>query len=496
MAASLSAQSGAARAHEPLTLAAAVVPAPGMVAVTVDATRSRAPVNRALLGVDGPGPAGAGPAMSALGMSWVRTDVGFEHSYDCSTGSWNPTSLDGRVAQILRMGAQPLLIVDYTPSCLAPIGPVPAPGTVAYEPPDVGTSGGVSDRTVWDGLVDRMASHEIARGVRAFEIWNEPDGTFWYGGLPGYLHLYQDTATVLELAAAAARVHVEVGGPALVFPDWSWIEPFLSFVAAQGLPLDFLSWHYYGNYPLLGPYGPVPKPPVGGPAPWYNPALRAQVYGTQVQQVRAEVAKFPSLRPLLWIDEWNVDAGFDPRQDGPFGAAFAAAVLDSVQGAGIDRMAFFDVADNPADPLGDWGMMTADFVPKPVYRAFAFWHALSGAFVGVGLSPDQSAADSIGRVGAVASLSPRHSLTVLLYDFAPFDPTGGYGTNDPTPFDHLVDLRAVGLKAGSYHWSRMVLDASHAGTVVAQGTVRGPSADIRLQLAGEGLALVSFVPSS
>jgi hypothetical protein len=116
--------------------------------------------------------------------------------------------------------------------------------------------------------------------------------------------------------------------------------------------------------------------------------------------------------------------------------------------------------------------------------------------VAVGLSPDQSAADSIGRVGVVASLSPRHALTVLLYDFAPFDPTGGYGTNDPTPFDHLVDLQAVGLKAGPYHWSRTVQDAAHAGTVVAHGTVRGPSADIRLLLSGEGLALVSLVPSS
>jgi hypothetical protein len=447
------------------------------------------------LGVDGPGPAGANHAVAALGLAWVRADVGFEQSFDCATGTWDPTSLDARVSQILRQGAQPLLIVDYTPSCLAPTVGVPPPGSSAYEPPDTGTSNGVSDQSVWDSLVDHMASHEIANGVRAFEIWNEPDGTFWYGGLPGYLHLYQDTAAVLERSASAARVHVEVGGPALVFPDSTWIEPFLSFVSAQGLPLDFLSWHYYGNYPLIGPYGPVPGPPSVGPPTWYNPAMRAQVYGSQVLQVRAEVAKFPSLRPALWIDEWNVDAGYDPRQDGPFGAAFAAAVLDSVQGAGVDRMAFFDVADSVSDPRANWGMLTAALAPKPVYRAFAFWHALSGKLASVGLEPDQSAADPTGRVGTVASVSPRGSVTVLTYDFAPFDPTGGYGSALPTPFDHLVDVRIVGLRPGVYRWSRAVVDGTHAGAVVAQGTAPGPSAELRFSLAGEGVSLVSLVPS-
>jgi hypothetical protein len=313
---------------------------PGTVTVAVDAGRVASAVNQSLLGVDGPGPAGATRAMASLGMSWVRTDVSFESSYDCSTGKWDPTALDGRVAQIRRQGAAPLLIVDYTPPCLAPFGAAPSPGSTAYEPPDVGSTNGTSDQVVWDDLVRQMAVHEMALGVRAFEIWNEPDGTFWYGGLPGYLHLYQDTATVLEQAATQGGTRIEVGGPALVFSDAAWIEPFLAFVAAQGLSLDFLSWHYYGNYPLLGPIGPLPNPGAPGPPAWYNPALRAQAYGLQVAQVRAELAPFASLRPVLWIDEWNVDAGYDPRQEGPYGAAFAAAVLDSVQGAGLDRMAF------------------------------------------------------------------------------------------------------------------------------------------------------------
>ncbi|MHB8329279.1 MAG: GH39 family glycosyl hydrolase, partial [Acidimicrobiales bacterium] len=338
-------------AASPGQRAKAAAAAAGRVRVTVDAGRQpagAARIDEGLVGVNGPGPASATAAMAGLGLRWVRTDVGFESSYDCATGRWDPTALDARVEQIRAEGASPLLIVDYTPPCLAPLPVVPAPGNITYEPPDVGTQAdGTNDKVIWDGLVEQMAAHEVALGVRAFEVWNEPDGTFWYGGLPGYLNLYADTAPALETGAAeagcstTAGCRIEVGGPALVFPDATWIEPFLSFVSAQHLPLDFVSWHYYADYPLLGPYGPVPSPPPGVMPVWYNPALRAQVYGLQVTQVRAEVAKFPSLHPVLWIDEWNVDAGYDPRQSGPYGAAFVAAVLDSAQSARLDRMTFF-----------------------------------------------------------------------------------------------------------------------------------------------------------
>lgn len=453
-------------------------------------------VNKQLLGVDGPGPTGATASMAALGLRWVRTDVGFDGSYDCATGTWDPSSLDAKVKQIYAEGASPLLIVDYTPPCLAPEPDVPSPGSVTYEPPDVGTHDGVSDQSIWDGLVYQMAVHEIAEGVRSFEIWNEPDGEFWYGGLPGYLHLYQDTATVLEAAAAAAGVSIEVGGPALFFADASWIEPFLAFVAANHLPLDFLSWHYYGDYPALGPDGPIPMPPSVTPPLWYNPALRAQTFGDEVAQVRAEVAAFPQLHPLLWIDEWNVDAGYDARQDGPYDAAFAAAVLDSVQAAGLARMSFFDVSDSTTDQRGDWGMLTADLSPKPVYRAFAYWDDLAPNELPVTLSPDQVASDPVGRVGAVASTGAGGVVTVLVYNFVPYDPTGGYGTVDPTPYDHTVDVLISGLGGGSYLWSRDVVDGSHTGGLVDQGSVIGPTVHESFTLAGEGVTLLTLTPAS
>jgi hypothetical protein len=362
----------------------------------------------------------------------------------------------------------------------------PVPGyNPAYAPPDIG-----ANRAKWDALVARMAAHEIGtKRVPAFEVWNEPDGFFWTGSLAGYLDLYADTATVLSATAARLRAPVEIGGPGLLFADTGWIEPFLATVSAQHLPLDFVSWHWYADYPLFGPMSQLPLPQVGSPY-WYNPALRAQSFGTQVQLVRTEVAKYPSLHPRLWLDEWNADAGYDPRQDGPFAGALVAAALDSVQRVGLDRMCFFFTADDGANPLGNWGLLDSSLRPKPSYQVMRYWHELAGRLVPVALTPDQSLGDVSGRIGAVATLGPTGRLAILVYNFVPYDATGGYGTRDPTPYDGTVRVVVTGLRPRPHPWTEQLVDGSHGGGVVARGMV-GTGGSITVKLAGEGVTLLT-----
>jgi hypothetical protein len=346
-----------------------------------------------------------------------------------------------------------------------------------------------------------MALHEItAEHVRVFEVWNEPDGLFWTGTLAQYLKLYDDTVAAVERAARVAGVQVAVGGPALTFPDVAWIEPFLAHVVAGGLPLDFLSWHYYLDYPALGPTGGIPAPPPGVPPVWYNPFARAQEYGAQVALVRDEAAKYPTLHPKLWIDEWNLDAGYDARHDGPYDAAMAAAVLDSVQGAALDRMSFFKVTDDPG-PTGNWGMLTVGLRPKPVYYAFDFWHRLAGRSLGVAITPDQSASDASGRVGAVASRpgAGNGSVRVLLYDYVPFDATGGNGTHDPTPYDTTARVTVRGLRPGRYGVRASVVDGVHQTPGVRTlGTRSAAGGDgsiaVTLPVPGDSVTLLELDP--
>lgn len=467
-----------------------LLPVSGPVTVQVDTGQTGPAVNEGLIGtnqpVTGTGATAAAHAMSALGVGWARTDMSLDAAYNCGTGAWDPTALDARVQADRAMGGTPELIVDYSPSCMTTFGR-------SSEPPDAGNYGR------WASLVESAAYHEItAEGVRIFEVWNEPDNPeFWEGTEADYLQMYMVTARAVQAAQAAAEkagvpaADVLVGGPGLLFSDPAWLEPFLAFASADNLPVGFVSWHYYGDYPALGPFnqGPVDVPPQlpGNPTYWYNPMTQAQSYGYQVQFVQQLLQAYPALHhPLTVIDEWNLDAGYDPRADTAYDAAFAAAVLDSVQSAGLDRMAFFRVADDRPGTLGNWGMLFSDLSPKPVYSAFLFWHELAGRQVPVALSPDQIAADPVGRIGAVASVATG-GVQVLLYDYVPYDPTGGYGTSDPNAYDHPVTVQLRGLGPGVHAYRLQLVDG--AGTQTTTGFTTGA---VSTELFGESVALLTL----
>jgi hypothetical protein len=471
-------------------------PASTPVTVSVDASSPGAAVNQDLIGVNHI-VAGSAPALQAIGATWGRTDAALEFgagtsqaAYNCTTGAFNPSYLDSNIALNQAAGVQTELIVDYFPPC-------------------IDNRGSATDRAKWKKLVYAMAVHEIeAEGVRVFEVYNEPN---FHGmalnGAAGYLALYRDTAEELEKAAATAGVSIDVGGPAvdeLGQIDNTWISALASYVVAHNLPLDFIAWHQYPNDPDEGPQvGPLPNgicatgPPVGGQPCWYNPNLDITLYQRGAAAVRSVLAQYPSLHPLLWVDEWGVDSGNDARLDGPYGAAFVAAALDGAQQGGIDRMSFYDTADNPSDPTYDnFGILYGDLTPKPVYNAFSYWHQLSGSLLPVTLDPDQSGSGPVGQIGAVASAGTDGTIHVMVYNFAPYDASGVYGTTDPTPFDHQVTVDLSGLPAGSYSLSQSLVDGGHDGSTVATSSVSGSSASTVFTLSGEGVTLLTLTPSS
>jgi len=465
--------------------ACSVLPGIGSSATTVvvQAGALGKPVNESLLGVVSAGPASAEAPIKALGLDYVRTNAYFsDQNYNCTTGRWNPSQLDAKVRQIEAEGAKPLVIVDYTPQCLASGTMLPWQHNVTYDAPD----GTPQDQAKWDSLVYQMAYKEIgSEHVRAFEIWNEPDGSFWNPGLPAYLHLYQDTATVIEKAAKALGVSdVQIGGPAMAFADPVWATALLAFVTAHHLPLAFLSWHWYANDPLYGPMtnGPLPKTDY-----WYNPALSAKTYGLEVAAMRAIVDRFPSVHPKLWIDEWNVDAGYDPRQNGPYGAAFAAAVLAEMQASGLNRACMYNVENSPGVKEWDYGLLNSKSQPKPVYEAFLYWHELAGRLAKVMV-------DSPDHVGALASVGQGGVVHVLVWNFLPYSLRGNYGTSDPNPADRTVNLSIDGLH-GTYELTRQEVDAVHPqGAQVSSARLSGPQAELSFTAYGESVDLLTLSP--
>lgn len=488
-------------------------PTGAYISVTTDVSaRSTATINEHLIGVDGPGPVAAEGEMRAIGVHWVRTDTSFEGTldgqpvYDCATGAWNPSLLDSRIAGIRAEGAVPLVIVDYSPPCLTQD---PSSPTAQRAPPDVG-----ANQARWDALVEEMGAHEIGdEGVRYFEVWNEPDGTFFSGGLDAYLQLYSDTVRSLEVAASRQDTRIYVGGPALAdvldTQDMDWVDGLLNYVLQHDLPLDFISWHTYVNDPYAGPMNlggfafcwGRPNGP-GANLCYYKPNLDEATIAAEVAQTRQALSGFPALHPLLIVDEWNLDAEGDPRMDQPYDAAYAAAVLDSSQADGLSGMSFFDVNNSETDPDQNWGLLYSDLKPKPVYETFLYWHEMAAWQVPVSTrsmpgehQPALANLDANGRVGAVAARSRDGRATVLLYDFKPYDPSGDYGTTDPTPYDRTVRLVLRGL-SGSYRYTRDATDGRHpSGAVLARGIIipAGGSASLTFTLPGEGVELVTLV---
>ena len=460
-------------------------------------------VNQSLIGFDGTVPSSAASLVAALHPRYIRTDVGFEGSYNgqpvysCTTGIWNSTPLDQQVAAIKADGGTPELIVDYTPACLAtPPSGSSSSAPTQYDPPDVG-----ADQVKWDTLVEQMAYHEITvEGVRVFEVWNEPDWIFWNGGLSGYLTLYKNTAQAILQASNKAGVSVEIGGPTLANVggtfDTYWLDNFLKFVAQNDLPLNFLSWHLYASDPDSGPmqglpngFCPIPAPNTSTNPCWNNPDLYTGIFETEAAQAKAALAQYPSLHPKLWIDEWNLNAESDPRMNTTYEAAFVLSSLQAAQVAGISRMCFFNVWDSGGQ-YNNWGVLTPSLTPKPSYDAFAWWHTLSGTLLQESSSPTQYPQSTTGGVGVIPSLSAGGTYHIALYDFTPYDPTGNYGTTLPTPTGTVVNVQLTGLPSG--YLPNVAIQSASSGPAILGTTTSVNSADIKVILPEEGAAILTI----
>jgi hypothetical protein len=455
-----------------VTAAPAGARQPATVAVVVDAGAPLGPINDDLVGLGWHH--GGAPLATVAGLEphLVRVDASLQ---DVSSGPDAPLALDpllAKVAEIRAIGGEPLVILSYLPAWL---------GTNANgrDPTRVKPA----DLDAWERLVHDVVLRLATAPAPAtrFEAWNEPDiPLFW-----------QDTPlawvdTVERSARAVAAVETETGvdlafvGPATAVPDPIYLEPFLARFRDPTLPLDGVSWHYYGNYPFFGPDGaefPVTEPiqPVlGRPNPLATPA----VYGGQIDVMRAwvEAGLAGSGRPMpgLLLDEWNLSAaGFDLRHDTAEGAAFAAGVLAEMQDAGLDAAAFFR-ANDTAGVAGEHGVVTVDGIRKPAWWTFHLWQQQAGTEVTV------TGDDRLAGLWAVGAADDGRA-TVLLASFSASSPAA-----------RTIELTVRGVELAGASVSVRRIDAAHAAADVAEPLeVSGDV--VHLDLPAQSVALVEIV---
>ena len=377
--------------------------------VTIDTSHELGPINDELVGLGWHHGGAPLAAVEELGPHLIRVDASLE---EISRGPGEPLDLApllGRVSDIRSIGAEPLVILSYVPAWLG------EERAFGRDPTRVRPS----DLDAWERLVHDVV-HALATAAapaHVFEAWNEPDvPLFWQDTPAAWLDTVERSARAVAGVEAETGLDLRFGGPATAVPDPAYLVPFLHRFRDAALPLDFVSWHYYGNYPFFGPDGaefPITEPvqPLVGRR---NPLTSPAMYGPQVDFVRALVDTAlvgTGRHPALVLDEWNLSAaGFDRRHDTAAGAAFAAGVLVEMQDAGLDAAAYFRANDTRGVP-GEHGLVRTDGTRKPAWWSFHLFRTMAPTRVAV--EPARSYADDTW------TLASKHGrrVTVLLARF-------------------------------------------------------------------------------
>ncbi|MBN2642704.1 MAG: hypothetical protein JXR78_13705 [Victivallales bacterium] len=97
-------------------------------------------------------------------------------------------------------------------------------------------------------------------GIKYWEIWNEPNlpgGRMWAGDLKLFHRFYGIVSKRLKQEFP----EIMVGGPSFCDAGEECLRNFFSYCREEQAPLDFISWHCYGDNPskILGQPGAVRK---------------------------------------------------------------------------------------------------------------------------------------------------------------------------------------------------------------------------------------------
>ncbi|MGH9533686.1 MAG: GH39 family glycosyl hydrolase [Terriglobales bacterium] len=288
----------------------------------------------------------------------------------------------------------------------------------------------------WAALIQAFARHLVHRyglGEVAqwyFEVWNEPNISFWAGQpkQATYFHLYDVTARALKSVSPLLRV----GGPATA--QAAWVPAFLAHCARRHVPVDFVSTHVYGNdspRSVLGIAGPV---------------SRRDMVALAVAKVHRQVAAsaYPHL-PIIF-SEYNASYMNEPDvTDSAYMGPWLAGTIRRCAGKVqiMSYWAFSDVFEEQGvirTPFyGGFGLIAEDHIPKAAFNDFVLLHQLGDRRLPVA---SQSVLATRRATGGYA---------VAAWNYAP---VGGQG-----PVKRVI-LRFAGLGAG-YRALVQMVDRRH-----------------------------------
>ena len=367
--------------------------------------------------------------------------------------------LDEVYDAILYAGMRPFAEVGFAPPALASVTTLRAQLLWYNNQPAIISP--PKDWTKWTNFVMALVQHlEQRYGVGEirdhwyFEVWNEPSWMLTTGS-GGYQELYKYTVQGLK----AGDANVRVGGPAESSTgSGQAIYNLLSYVSANGLPIDFVTYHCYASDANTG-------------------IANANAMNDCHTRL-ANVAITSGFTGDVFTTEWGPDSSTGVARDTEVTSSFIAKTIHLVASntsvplpVGYGYWTISDIYEeintgtNTAYREGNYGLLLKGDpnipeswdVAKPAFNAFRLLHWLGDVHI------EATGGTTADGVNAIATLSSdAKSLQVLVYNHV------NGGGADPTR-SSLVSLTLNNLPfaAGPVTVRQYPVDHTHANSHTA-----------------------------
>jgi xylan 1,4-beta-xylosidase len=426
-------------------------------------------------------------------LKWGSTNAYTEDAEGRPHYDW--TIVDRIVDTYVQRRMKPLVEIGFMPEALS-IKPEPyrhdwKPG-MNYNRIYTGWSYPPKDYDKWRDLVSHWARHSVDRYGKKeveswyWEVWNEPDISYWHGTPEEYQKLYDYAADGLKRVLPAARI----GGPAITGPNGSRTQEILraflehclrgrnAATGGSGSPLDYISFHAKGAPRIVDAHVRM----------GLSSQLRAIDNGFGI------VSSFPELRdmPVIISESDPEGCAACGVQTNPENAYRNGTMYSSYTAEQIART--YELADLHHVRLRGtltWAFefenqpyfagfrdLATNGLDKPVLNVFRMLGQMAGDRVNVqssGALPLSAVRDAGVRdrpdVGAMASRAER-SLSVLVWNY--------HDDDVPAPAA-AIDLEFDDLPAGSVRVAHQRVDADHSNTYEAWRRMGSPQPPSRAQ---------------
>jgi polysaccharide biosynthesis protein PslG len=292
-------------------------------------------------------------AMKAIGITSIRLDADWSVVQARGPEKFNWAPLDQVVRSVRAAGMSADLIIDGCPPWAA----------------KAGTRAGVSpppaSATQFAAFAARVAARYARRGVRMFEIWNEPNSAAFWSPRPNPAAYTADLkAAYASIKKADRSAFVVSGGLAPEANDGTNINAitFLQDMYAHGAKgsFDAVGYHPY-SYPAL------------------PDSYRSWSGWSQMSQtgpsIRSVMTSKGDGRKQIWITEVGApSSGPDGVGQAAQGADLSQAIGDTEKTSWIGGLYLYSWQDEGTDPANDedwFGLVTATGGRKAAYHAVA-----------------------------------------------------------------------------------------------------------------------------